>query len=314
VRIHTSLRFAVTAAAMLLATQAHATFHLMQIEQVTGGANGDKTIQEIQLRMRSLGQNLVSQARVNVYDANGANPILVKNMTTNVANGATGSRVLLGTAAFAANIGIPLDFTFTSSIPDAYLSAGSLTYEDDFEGILLRLSWGGANYLGPQDGDITNDVDGAFGVYSGPCPTVDLQGLRFTGAATAPSTDNQTDYALTGGAATFTNNAGTSGTVTAPLSVPTPRPTTLALSAPVPNPVRGIATYSIDLPDDSPVRVRMIDASGRIARTLVDESLGAGRHVFAIDASSKGTLAPGLYFLDLEAAGRHQSRRVAVVQ
>jgi hypothetical protein len=222
--------------------------------------------------------------------------------------------VLAGTAAFAANIGIPLDFTFTNSIPSAYLDAGSLTWEDDFEGILWRLSWGGANYLGPQDGDITNDVDGAFGVFGGPCPTGDTQGLRFTGAAGAPSTDNQSDYALTGGAATFTNNAGASGTITAPLNVPNPRPTTLALSAPSPNPVRGMATYAIDLPDDSPVRVRVIDATGRVARTLLDQSLAAGRHVFAFDSAKGGALAPGLYFLDLDAAGRHESRRIAIVQ
>jgi len=313
VRLH-PLRIAVVAAAMLVASQAHATFHLMQIEQVIGGANGDKTIQAIQLRQRSFGQNLVSNGRIRAYDANGENPITLINMTTNVANGAAGSRVLAGTAAFAANASVALDFTFTNRIPDAYLAAGSVTWEDDFEGILWRLSWGGANYLGPQDGDITNDVDGQFGVYDGPYPTSDLRALIFTGAAGAGSTDNQSDYVLTGSAATFTNNAGASGTVSAPLSVPAPRPSALALSAPAPNPVRGTVTYAIDLPEDSPVRVRVLDAAGRVARTLVDQSLAAGHHVFAWTASSGGELAPGLYFLDLDAAGRHESRRIAIVQ
>ena len=35
------------------ATPAVATFHLMQIEQVIGGVNGDTSAQAIQLRMRA---------------------------------------------------------------------------------------------------------------------------------------------------------------------------------------------------------------------------------------------------------------------
>ncbi len=37
------------------ALPAQATFHLMQIEQVIGGVNGDTTAQAIQLRMRFAG-------------------------------------------------------------------------------------------------------------------------------------------------------------------------------------------------------------------------------------------------------------------
>src|SRR2546427_10552005 len=59
------------------ARPAHATFHLMQIEQVIGGVNGDITAQAIQLRMRATGENQVSQGRINVRDAAGLNPILI---------------------------------------------------------------------------------------------------------------------------------------------------------------------------------------------------------------------------------------------
>src|SRR5690349_16114000 len=65
-----------------------ASFHLMQIEQAIGGVDGDTTAQAIQLRMRAVGENLVSSARVIVVDATGTNAILVKDMTSNVASNA----------------------------------------------------------------------------------------------------------------------------------------------------------------------------------------------------------------------------------
>ena len=44
-------------------------------------------------------------------------------------------------------------------------------------------------------------------------PADSLQALQFQGSATAESTNNQDDYALTKGASTWTNNAGDSGTL-----------------------------------------------------------------------------------------------------
>ena len=51
----------ITALLGVLALQpaAHATFHLMQIEQVIGGVNGDTTAQAIQLRMRARASKLL---------------------------------------------------------------------------------------------------------------------------------------------------------------------------------------------------------------------------------------------------------------
>ena len=53
---------------------ANASFHLMQIEQVIGGVNGDRTIQGVQLRMRSIGQNLVSKGLAHNYDGGTKEP------------------------------------------------------------------------------------------------------------------------------------------------------------------------------------------------------------------------------------------------
>ena len=213
---------AVLTGVWLAGERAHATFHFMQIEQVIGGVNGDTTAQAIQLRMRAAGQNLVSSARIRAWDAAGANPILLIDVAGNVANGATGSRVLLTTANFANYTNVPLvsNFTLTNPIPASYMAAGRLTFEDNFNNIYWSLSWGGAGYTGSTTGlggPGTNDSDGEFGPsFAGPLPSTSLQALQFQGAATALSTNNDADYLVTAGAATFVNNAGTSFTLVAP--------------------------------------------------------------------------------------------------
>ncbi|MDO8629376.1 MAG: hypothetical protein Q7R41_02690 [Phycisphaerales bacterium] len=212
----------------VLAAPAHAAFHLMQIEQVIGGVNGDTTAQAVQLRTRSLFENFVAGARILVWDATGANPVLVIDFGQNVANGQAGDRVLVASANFiaATNPNAAPDFMMTNLIPASYLAAGSLTYEDDFGTILWRLSWGGAGYTGSTFGDTTNDNDpGLFEPanygppFPGPLPSTTLQALRFIGPESALSTSNNMDYAITSGAAVFANNARNSFTVAAPAPV-----------------------------------------------------------------------------------------------
>ena len=133
---------------------AHATFHLMQIEQLIGSVNGDATAQAIQLRMRSLteDQNLVSGAKLIVFDAAGQNPITVLDIASDVANGSAGSHVLLASANFPSHTtptAVP-DFTIANLIPASYFAAGSLCFESDAGIIYWRLSWGGPAYTGPN--------------------------------------------------------------------------------------------------------------------------------------------------------------------
>ncbi len=85
---------------LALAPAAFASFHLMQVEQVIGGVDGNPLAQAIQLRMRAPGQDLVSQTRVRVWNATGGQPVMVLNITGNVTRFATGSRILLATPAF----------------------------------------------------------------------------------------------------------------------------------------------------------------------------------------------------------------------
>src|SRR5258706_432661 len=208
----------VLVAALVLAGAAQtswATFHLMQIEQVIGGVNGDTTAQAVQLRMRSFGQNLVSGARLVAYDAAGANPVVVIDFSSDVTHGSTGDRVLITSANFAPYTSGTLvsDFTMTNPIPASYLAAGRLTYERDTGGILWSVSWGGTNYNSATTGTIDNDADGQFGPsVDGDLPSSDLRALKFQGAATALSSNNQADYALTAAPSAWINNAGQSFT------------------------------------------------------------------------------------------------------
>jgi hypothetical protein len=200
------------AALPLLATSAclaqGRSFHLMQIEQVIGGVNGDTSKQAVQLRMRSAGENFVTGVQVIAYDAAGLNPVVIETCPSDVSNFDQGARILIATANFPSPV--PPDFIM-SPIPASYLSAGRLTWEF-FGGVYWSLAWGGAGYTGPTTGFAINDPDGDFGPpWGGPLPSAGVQGLLFQGPAGASSSGNSLDYALTAGAASFTNNRGDSG-------------------------------------------------------------------------------------------------------
>ena len=276
--------------ALLVAAPALASFHLMQIEQVIGGVSGNTNVQAIQLRMRGNGQNLVSQARVRAWDANGANPVLLENMTTNVASGLLGRRVLLGTSEFATHVGA-VDFVM-DKIPASYLAAGKITFEDDSGNVWWSLAWG-ASYGGTNTGMTTvsggNDADGNFGPqFAGPLPSTTTNALRFTGAAGDLSTNNAAQYALTAGAAQFTNNAdatGTVGLVPSPTPTPTPSPSLTptpsltATATPTPSPT---PTITPTVTPGGPVLD--VDADGEI--TPLTDGLLVLRHRFGFSGTS----------------------------
>ena len=201
-----------------------ASFHIMQISQVIGGVNGDTSAQAIELRMRSPGQNFLSQApKLVVVDATGSNPITLITFGADVAQGNLGSTVLVTTTNFKNYTANPAafhsDFTFTNAIPASYLAAGRLLYEDPFGNILWSLAFGGVNYSGPTDGETTNGAPDP-GKFGGPLPKSTLMSLQYQGSASGQNSNNATDYALTAGAAVFTNNAGTSFSVVAQLPPP----------------------------------------------------------------------------------------------
>ena len=210
------LGVAAAAAATLLAQPAVASFHLMQIEQVAGGFCGNAQAQAIQLRMRSPGQNLTAGAQLVAYDDAGVHPVVLLVLPSNVANGAIGSHILLVTADFASRAGAPpADFVLDNAIPASYLAAGRLTWESPGgTTIYWSLAWGGSAYTGSNFGSTVNDADGNFGPpWPDPLSPDGDQALQFQGTATAMSTNNAADYALSSSPASFANNAGDSATL-----------------------------------------------------------------------------------------------------
>ena len=303
---------------LVSARPASATFHFMQIEQIIAGVDGSTATQAIQLRMRSTGQNLVSQGLLKAWDANGANPVLLIDMTTNVASGTSGRRVLCASANFASatNPSVTPDFILTNPIPDTYLPAGSITFESDFGTIYWRVSWGGAGYTGPTTGSVTNDPDGDFGPpFAGALPSGSGQALRFGGSSSASSTTNLADYAITPDAAVFTNNATASGTIISLVGVPTQHPEGIALGSPIPNPAYGALTWSLSLPRAMRVHADIYDLAGRRIVPLLDGLVPEGRTSYTWDALDPGggALAPGVYFLAIDAEGTRRSRRFVLL-
>jgi len=303
----------VLGAAALVASRAEASFHVMQVEQILAGVDGSTSTQAIQLRMRTSFQSQVQNAQIFAWDANGANPVLLKAFPSAVSNSAAGAHVLVGTANLSASTNPPLtpDFVLDNTIPASYIAAGSLTFEDTFGTVYWRVSWGGASYAGPTAGSITNDADGLFGVFPDPLPTGSAQALLFQFAASAPSTTNEADYAVTPGAAVLTKNSGASASVVSLVGVPGGVTEGIALGSPIPNPVVGSMTYSVTLPREERVQVDVYDARGRRVANLVNGVLPAGRNGFTWDPYAPGGehMRTGVYFLAMQAGGVKQTQR-----
>lgn len=251
---------------VVLSTPVFASFHLIQIEQVIGGVDGDTSAQAIQLRMRSPGQEFVSLAKLVVFDATGSNAITILDLTSDVANSAAGSRVLIVSSNFVNSTSpttVP-DFILTTPIPSSYLTAGRLAWEQDLGTIYWSLSWGGTNYTGPNDGNILNDNDGNFGpAFAGPLPFTSTSGLLFTNTSSASSSSNIVDYVVTSGPASFTNNAGTGFVVVS-------KPPVITAIARESNNIR--LTWTTIAGRSNFVQVTAGDASGGFSNNFADVS------------------------------------------
>ena len=95
---------------------------------------------------------------------------------------------------------------------------------------------------------------------------------------------------------------------------PGPRPV-LALDPVVPNPTRGRSLVSFSLARTGPVRLDVVDVTGRQVAKIAHGSLIAGPHQFAWDGMTRGTPAPaGLYFVRLHAENRVITRRIALIR
>ncbi len=96
---------------------------------------------------------------------------------------------------------------------------------------------------------------------------------------------------------------------------PEPQPVGVALSLTVRNPARSGAELSFGLPASGPVRLRILDAAGRVVATVADGEHAAGPHrVTWTGQTTSGRAAPGMYVARLETAGRPLTRRFAYLK
>ncbi len=320
-RLQWLLSMAVIVTSVLIAPPAQAIFDLMQIEQVIGGVGGDITAQAITLRMRANFQNQLQESRLVAWDAAGSNPIVVSDPNSTVANSRVGDRVLIATAAFASVTTPPAvaDFIMTQAIPQSYLAAGSLTFEDNSGQLIFwRVSWGGATYTGSTTGEAINDADGEFGApVPGALPSSGLAVLQFQGAAADLSTNNAADYAVDGAPVVVVNNAGSSFTVndpsTATLTI-VPGPT--ALRTNYPNPFNPVTTIVFELAKDEHVTLQVFSLDGRLIDTLLQEPMLAGRRTVQWrGVDRRGTpVVSGTYVVRLKASDRMFSRKLTLLK
>lgn len=98
-----------------------------------------------------------------------------------------------------------------------------------------------------------------------------------------------------------------------PLLAAPPPPPAVELAVRVgPNPVAaGAVDVRWHAPDVRPARVSVLDATGRLVRTLVP---GDGAARWSLDDAHGARVRPGIYVVLVEAAGARRARRVAVVR
>jgi hypothetical protein len=293
---------------------ADADHHLMQIHKVLAGIDGFTEVQVIQLRARTPGQNFVADALLVASDAAGLNPVILATCDEDVLNGAGGARIVLATANLP-NFTTPSvdpDFVLSNRIPDSYLPAGSLTWEDEVGTVWWRLCWGGASYTGPTSVNANNDPDGDCAPAWGGALPSSTEALRFDGTFFAQGATNASDYSIAPGAATFTTNAGVNTTVFSPPSSADVRGSTLLRVIASPNPFASTTRLAFHLAKRAPARFSVFDVTGRRV-TVQDATLSAGEQSFewSGDDSGGNRMPAGVYFLKLQI--HEESRGVPVV-
>ena len=97
---------------------------------------------------------------------------------------------------------------------------------------------------------------------------------------------------------------------------PLEAPRVFRLQPAYPNPVSARSVVAFDLPTARFVRLRIYDASGRVARTLAEGRLEAGRHQRvwnAVDERGR-PVANGIYFVRFESETDRVTQKIAVVR
>ncbi|MFH1220090.1 MAG: SBBP repeat-containing protein [Candidatus Eisenbacteria bacterium] len=94
------------------------------------------------------------------------------------------------------------------------------------------------------------------------------------------------------------------------------KPTSFRLDQNSPNPFRGSTAIGFDLPRDLRARLDIIDVGGRTVRTLVSGMLRADHYCLSWDgkSDSQTALAPGIYFVRMEAGSYRATKKVVMLR
>ncbi len=92
--------------------------------------------------------------------------------------------------------------------------------------------------------------------------------------------------------------------------------TRVELSPNAPNPFNPITEIAFAIPVTGRVSLRIYDVAGRLVRTLVDETLGAGRHRARWDGRDDAgqAVASGAYYSRLRAGDVIRARSMLLVK
>ena len=200
-----------------------AAHHLSEISEVMSGFSGDPDVQYVEINQRSLGQNIVNDTRLTVFNANGTFNAVLLLVPGNVAISGNGSKWLMGTTAFEAAAGISADFTFAPGIlPNAGMVcwgapgvSSSLPPSTMWDATVPSnyvdcVSYGGTAFTGVNP---MSANPSSFGAGDGSSSLTRTVSATFNFSAPWAKSNDATDFALQ--SPSPTNNAGQVGSLTA---------------------------------------------------------------------------------------------------
>ncbi len=229
------------------APPAEAVFHLVEIEEIMAGANGDATVQFVEIRICCTGQNNQGgNARLVFFDAGGTQIGQFLFPGNSLANAAKPS-ILVATQGYADQIGVPApDFIMPALMAT---NSGKVCYKNTTPSIFPFTANQCLSY-----GNFTGSTEG-FGSPAAALTVTGLQSLRRIADILPPN--NAQEFAL--GTPTPCNSAGVCRTLSGGNSVPeadaqsvqTPEDTAVSITLTGSDPDGGPLTFTVlTLPAD----------------------------------------------------------------
>jgi hypothetical protein len=216
----------------------------------------------------------------------------------------------------AANVTGPIWAMTTGSTPPSVTLIHPNGGEVFASGANALIEWNATDDVGVTSVDILISRNGAAGTYQ----TL-LSGIPDTGSHTwnvvgpgstnafikvvAHDANNNTSFDVGDAAFQINTPTGVGGKV----------PAVFGLDILSENPFSYTGSFNVSLAHAARVSVTVYDVAGRRVAQLVDESMDAGQHVVRWNGNSnRGRAASGVYFVRMEAAGLHFTRRVVLLR